>query len=331
MNIWLPAIRAGSGADIYTERLAGALAARGVNATITWFDRYLELVPGFLKYIKPPPNTDIIHANSWNGFAFSRPDSRLVVTVHHCVHDPLLVQYKSPLQCFYHDHLIRKYETSGFKLADRVTAVSNYTSDTVKNIFNIEAPIPIYNGIDTGFFKAAEHKVKNKRFTLLFVGNTTRRKGFDLLKPIMKKLGNDFVLKYTSGFRNSPPPVTGSNMQNIGTLNKEGLVKAYHECDALLFPSRLEGFGYSVCEAMACGKPVIASDNSSLSEIIRDGETGVLCKTDDIDEFCAAARLLASDPGLADKMGKSARSHVMENFTREKMVQEYIDLYESIL
>ena len=330
MNVWFPAIRAGSGADIYTERLASALAGMGINTSITWFNRYFEFAPGLLKYVIPPANTDIIHVNSWNGFAFSRPGRRLVVTVHLCVHDPLLLQYKSKLQCIYHDQLIRKYESSGFKLADRVTAVSNYTSDIVQGIFNIEAPMPIYNGIDTGFFKPAEHKAKNERFTLLFVGNTTRRKGFDLLKPIMEKLGNDFILKYTSGFRKSSH-TAANNMQNIGTLNQEELVTAYHQCDALLFPSRLEGFGYSVCEAMACGKPVIASDNSSLSEIIRDGETGLLCKTDVVDEFCAAARLLASDPGLAEKTGKAARLHVMENFTLGKMAHEYSGLYESML
>lgn len=331
MNIWLPAIRAGSGADIYTERLAIALAARGINTTITWFNRYFEFIPGLLKYITPPDNTDIIHVNSWNGFAFRRPGRKLVVTVHLCVHDPLLLQYKSPSQCFYHDHLIRKYETSGFKFADCVTAVSNYTSNVVGNIFDIEPPVPIYNGIDIRLFNVTDHKACNKKYTLLFVGNTTRRKGFDLLKPIMEKLGNDFILKYTSGFRKSPHTTASSNMQNIGTLDQEALVKAYHECDALLFPSRLEGFGYSVCEAMACGKPVIASDNSSLSEIIRHGETGMLCKTDDVDEFCTAVRLLAADPGLAEKLGKAARKHVMENFTREKMAEEYIRLYESIL
>jgi len=330
MNVWLPAIRAGSGADVYTERLASALADRGVNTTITWFNRYFEFAPGLLKNVKPPANTDIIHVNSWNGFAFSRPGQRLVVTVHLCVHDPLLSRYKSLLQRIYHEHLIRRFESSGFKLADRVTAVSSYTSTIVHNIFNIEAPTPVHNGIDTSLFKATEQKVKNERFTLLFVGNTTRRKGFDLLKPIMEKLGNDFICKYTSGLRKSSH-TAASNMQNIGILDQKGLVKAYHECDALLFPSRLEGFGYSVCEAMACGKPVIASDNSSLSEIIRHGETGLLCKTDAIDEFCDAARLLASAPDLVEKMGAVARAHVMKNFTREKMAEEYIRLYEKIL
>jgi len=330
MNVWLPTIRAGSGADIFTDRLASVLEDRGINVTVTWFDQYFEFAPGLLKTIHPPANTEIIHVNSWNGFAFRRPGKKLVVTVHLCVHDPALLQYKSLLQRIYHDYLVHNYETSSFQYADCVTAVSNYTSNTVQNIFKIHKPVPIYNGIDTGFFNVQERNIKNEKFTLLYVGNTTRRKGFDLLTPIMEKLGSDFILKYTSGLRKKSHTAT-ANMINIGQLDQNALVHAYHECDALLFPSRLEGFGYSVCEAMACGKPVIASDNSSLSEIIRHGETGLLCKTDAIDEFCAAARLLASDPGLAEKIGHAARVHVVENFTREKMVEEYIRLYEELL
>lgn len=330
MNIWIPAIRTGGGADIFTERLASALADKGINTTVTWFNRFYEFVPGLLKNTEPPADTDIIHVNSWYGFAFKRPGKKLVITVHLCVHDPHLSQYKSPVQRCYHDFLIRNYEKSGFGLANRVTAVSNYTANTVKNIFNIEAPIPVYNGINTILFKPVKSRIKKDRFTLLFVGNITRRKGFDLLKPIMEKLGNNFILKYTSGFRKSLH-ATAENMENIGLLDQESLVRAYNECDALIFPSRLEGFGYSVCEAMACGKPVIASNNSSLSEIVRHGETGMLCTTNAVDEFCAAARTLASDPDLGEKMGAAARKRVIEMFSSEKMAEEYITLYKSLL
>lgn len=330
MNIWIPAIRTGSGADIFTERLASALADKGINTTVTWFNRFYEFVPALLKNTEPPADTDIIHVNSWYGFAFKRPGKKLVITVHLCIHDPLFFQYKTPLQRFYHDYLIRNYETSGFRVADRVTAVSNYTANIVKKLFNIEPPIPVYNGIDTVLFKPADNRIIKDRFTLLYVGNMTRRKGFDLLKPIMEKLGNDFILKYTSGFRKCRH-ATAENMENIGLLDQESLVRAYNDCDALLFPSRLEGFGYSVCEAMACGKPVISSNNSSLSEIIRQGETGMLCTTNAVDEFCDAARTLASDPGLVKKMGSAARKDVVEKFSSEKMAEKYIKLYESLL
>jgi len=330
MNVWLPTIRAGSGSDIFTNRLATALEDRGVNATITWFDRYFEFAPGLLKIINPPANTDVIHVNSWSGFAFRRPGKKLIVTVHLCVHDPALLQYKSLLQRIYHDNLIRNYETSSFQCGDCVTAVSNYTSNIVQNIFNIDKPVPVYNGIDTGFFNVQELNVKNKKFTLLFVGNTTRRKGFDLLEPIMDKLGNDFILEYTSGLRKKSHTATG-NMINIGQLDQNALVDAYHRCDALLFPSRLEGFGYSVCEAMACGKPVIVSDNSSLSEIIRHGETGLLCKTDDVDAFCNAVKVLSADRDKGREMGKAGREFVVDNFSITKMVRNYIRLYEDQL
>lgn len=328
--IWLPAIRAGSGADVYTERLAGGLLGRGIDVKVTWFHHFMELVPYFLKYTKLPAGTDIIHTNSWNGFAFKRKDTKLIVTVHHCVSDPEYQSYKSMMQAAYHDLLINRYEAHSIQTADCVVAVSKYTADKVQSLFNITQVRVIYNGIDTDYFSPGDTRKKPARFRLLFVGNPTRRKGFDLLRPIVEKLGGEYELFYT-GSPGKMPFVKQANVHATGILQKDDLLQAYRDCDAMLFPSRLEGFGYSVCEAMACGKPVITSDNSSLSEIIRHGETGLLCKTDNVDEFCAAARLLASDPVLAEKMGKAARVHVMENFTLGKMVDEYTRLYKSIL
>ncbi|HKK16280.1 MAG TPA: glycosyltransferase family 4 protein, partial [Gammaproteobacteria bacterium] len=116
-----------------------------------------------------------------------------------------------------------------------------------------------------------------------------------------------------------------------GILQKEDLLQAYRDCDALLFPSRLEGFGYSVCEAMACGRPVITSDNSSLSEIVKNGETGLLCRTDNVESFCNAVKTLAEKPEIAAGMGRSARQHVLDHFTLEKMIDNYIAIYNDLL
>src|SRR5690606_35387237 len=110
-----------------------------------------------------------------------------------------------------------------------------------------------------------------RRFKLLYVGNAMKRKGTDLLAPILRELGPDFVLYYTSGFRNVDSTHLPSNMVPLGRLTDEELVAAYNECDALLFPSRMEGFGYTVAGAMACGKPVICTNASSMPELVENG------------------------------------------------------------
>lgn len=330
MKIWLPTIRAGTGADIYTERLAEGLMERGVDVIVTWLSHYLEITPYLMRVMPAPAGTDIIHVNSWNGFAFKRNNKKLVVTVHSCVHDKLLRPYKSFAQIIYHDLFIKRFETKSFLVADCVTAVSQYTADKVRENFDIEHANVIHNGIDTDFFSPAASRKPVGPFRLLFVGKPRRMKGFDLLEAVMQNLGDDFELYYTAeaGIKTAGKQ---NNMHATGFLQKEELLQSYRDCDALLFPSRLEGFGYTVCEAMACGKPVITSDNSSLAEIVRDGETGLLCKTDDVQAFCAAARKLAADRNLAAGMGKSARRHVLEHFSLDKMISKYIALYEELL
>jgi len=330
MNIWLPTIRAGSDVDVFTERLASGLQKSGIKATITWFNQCFEFFPGVLKTISPPANTDIIHVNSWNGFAFERNQSKTLVTVHLCVHDPVLEKYKTGPQSAYHNLLVSRYESKSMAVADVVNGVSRYTTEIVKQLFKVDSPVVVYNGIDTDLFNVDQKVAVNRKFTLLFVGNPTRRKGFDLLRPIMERLGPDYVLNYTSGFR-SKPPGQADNMFDVGRLGGDALVNAYQDCDALLFPSRAEGFGYSVCEAMACGKPVIVSDNTSMPELVKRNETGYLCPTDNVDAFVHAIRTLADNTGMARQMGLSGREHVLQNFTLEKMIDNYIRLYREML
>lgn len=330
MKVWLPTIRAGTGADVYAERMAAGLERHGIQACVTWHSRCFELLPSLLGCVPLPPQTDIILANSWYGYALKRQGIKLVITVYHCVHDAAYAPYRSRLQKMYHDAWIYSHESCSLQAADRVVAISNYTAASVKRIFTGCDPVVIYPGIDAGYFRPGQTVRHDGKFRLLFAGTPSRRKGFDLLAPIMQRLGDDFSLSYTGPA--SPGKHRGTdNIKGLGKLGQGALLLAYQECDALLFPTRFEGFGYAVCEAMACGKPVITSDNSSLPELVQHNATGILCKTDDIDAFVNAARLLAANPVLAMRMGEAGRERVLQNFTLEKMTDNYIRLYEEVL
>src|SRR5207237_8707053 len=102
VKVWFPTIRTGSGSDVFTRQLAGALTQIGVETSISWFPHYFEFVPDLLGAVRPPIGTDLIHANSWTGFAFRRSGIPLVVTNHLCVHDPAFARYKTISQKIYH-------------------------------------------------------------------------------------------------------------------------------------------------------------------------------------------------------------------------------------
>ena len=108
---------------------------------------------------------------------------------------------------------------------------------------------------------------------------------------------------------------------NSGPQERDHLLGNAH---ALLHPVSFdEPFGLSVVEAMFCGTPVIAINRGSMPELIREGETGYLVSN--IEEAVAAVNKIPSIKRIA------CRQWVESKFTREKMVEGYLDVYKKIL
>jgi glycosyltransferase involved in cell wall biosynthesis len=325
MKVWLPYVRGGSGTDVFTETLATGLREQGVEAVTSPFAHNYQYAPWLLRRRPPPPGTDIVVTNTWNGFAFKRPGIPMVTVEHHCIFDPAYLPYRSRPQAVFHETLVRRFELATFAAADAVISVSRYTADSLRAALGIETTEVIHNGIDVDFFTPGKEPAvrRDGKIKLLFVGNPSRRKGADLLPPLMARLGEDYELTYTSGLRASDALSRLPNTRPLGRLSLDDLRQAYREADMLVFPSRLEGFGYAAAEAMACGTPVITTESSALPEVVTDGETGILCPVDDRDAFERAVRALGSDPELRQRMGRRARDDAAKRFALGLMVQRY--------
>lgn len=333
MKIWFPAIRTGTGTDVFTTELAAGLRRRGIDTEITWFHHAFELAPFLLRGTTAPAGTDIVHANSWNGFAFARGHIPLVVTEHHVVLNPEFRRYQTWAQHLYHATAIRLYERLSFSSARVVTAVSGNTAADLKRVYRLDAVEVIPNWVNTEEFRplSASPRTDKDRFVLLFVGKPSTRKGVDLLQPIMERLGPGFELWVVghgaeSYFRGAP-----ENIHALGSQSAEELRARYRQCDALLSPSRLEGFGLAVLEAMACGKPVVTSNISALPEIVAHDVSGLLCPVDDIEAFVEACRRLQEEPATTVRLGEAARRRAVELFSEDNAMNRYIALYKRIL
>jgi len=333
MKIWFPTVRGGSGADIHTRRLAAALEKRGVDATVTWFSIYYQFAPFILSRIAPPSGTNVIHALSWWGFAFKRPKVPLLVTEQLDVLGPAFRPYQSGLQLLFHQALIRNFMRESFAAADAVTAVSRSTAASLARTIRCTHARVIPNFVETDVFRPISNPPAVRGpFKLLFMGNLTRRKGADLLAPIMKQLGKNFELRYTTGLRDRRRITAAPNMTSIGKLDgDEELVTAYQACDALLFPSRLEGLPIAVLEAMACAKPVVAARASSMPEVVEHGTTGLLCEPDNVSDFVEACVRLADSPESRGRFGAAGRARVEQLFSERVVVPQYIEVYESLI
>jgi glycosyltransferase involved in cell wall biosynthesis len=92
----------------------------------------------------------------------------------------------------------------------------------------------------------------------------------------------------------------GEGAEALGRVSDDELVDLYRGAAAYLDPTLYEGFGYGVLEAMACGTPVVASNATSIPEVV--GDAGLLCDPRDAEELARALERVLDEPGLADEL-----------------------------
>ena len=332
--IWFPAIRTGTGTDVFTERLVAGLQARGVRAEIVWLPLRAEYAPWTVAIPEPPEWASVVHVNTWLHPRFIPKHLPVVATLHHSIHDPMLRPYKGWLRAAYHRWWIAPVERRVLRRADRVVAVSNFVAKMARQTLCDVSMRVIYNGIDTGVFRPGRHQRQpGKPFRLLYIGGWRTLKGVDLLAPIMRELGDGFELRYTGGTAAaSDKPHMPSSMIDVGRLQGDvAVAAAMQQVDLLLLPSRSEGFGLVAAEAMACGLPVIATRGTSLVELIEDGVSGLHCTQDDVAAFVAAIRRLANDAHHCESMGMAARLDANARFSLQSMVDAYLRLHADVI
>jgi glycosyltransferase involved in cell wall biosynthesis len=112
----------------------------------------------------------------------------------------------------------------------------------------------------------------------------------------------------------------------IGFVDDDDLPALYSLASAFAFPTWYEGFGLPVLEAMACGTPVIAADNSSLPEVV--GDAGLLVDAADPVALSTALIRVLTDRGLEAHLAMAGRRQ-SRRFTWERAAQQLLDLYRS--
>jgi len=105
----------------------------------------------------------------------------------------------------------------------------------------------------------------------------------------------------------------------------------YAAFDALLLPSVSEGTPVSAIEALAAGKPVVATRVGGVPDVVRDGEDGLLAEAGAIDDLAEALGRLARDPALRERMGAAGRERVVARYGVGRLVDEMDSLYRSLL
>lgn len=191
----------------------------------------------------------------------------------------------------------------------------------------------IYNGISDSQNLSAPSipQFDPTYLNLLFVGRHDRQKGLDLLLSAMKPLKTQNIRLYVAGTSvvdTGSKQVNADNIYWIGWLSGDELIAYYRACDAVVMPSRWEGFGLVAIEAMSAGKAVLASRIGGLPEIVDDGRTGKLFAADAVSIRHVLQSLRKTD---LLEWGLQARRRYLEKFTATLMSDRLTDLYRRLL
>jgi glycosyltransferase involved in cell wall biosynthesis len=112
---------------------------------------------------------------------------------------------------------------------------------------------------------------------------------------------------------------------------QEDVAPFYAAFDAMVLASGNEGTPVSAIEALAAGRPVVATRVGGVPDVVRDGEDGFLVETGAVDAIAEALGRLAADPSLRQRLGESGRARVLPRYSVERLIDDVDRLYRSLL
>jgi len=178
--------------------------------------------------------------------------------------------------------------------------------------------------------------IDNERFVVGFAcaDLSSADKGGALLMEALNALaGKGEITLLVFGAGKLPDSGGRYQLVELGSISSPQLQSLFYSaCDVFAAPSRIESFGLTALEAMACGTPLVAFRTGGLVDIVADGETGLLEKRiGDIAGLHDQLHWVLGHPAERQKMGLAARQRVEEQFTNALMAKRYAELYSRIL
>lgn len=287
-----------SGIGTYIQHLMGQGLydyALGDAELIRKYDREVDVIPFSASIYSPKeqllfPNNavknagiSLIHFPHYNVPISYR--GRFIVTVHDLTHMVMPEYLGNRFKYYYARNLMG----NAIRKAEHVFTDSENSRKDIRRFFKVDdAKISLtYSAVDDDFrvkkleeidYLYKKYGIPHGRKKILYVGNLKLHKNLVTLLRAMKRLGRDDILlilvgkAFKSENLNEQEKQLGIERQVIhtGLVRKEELVDLYNLADLFVFPSLYEGFGIPPLEAMACGTPVIAADNSSIPEVVGD-------------------------------------------------------------
>ncbi|WP_017756714.1 glycosyltransferase family 4 protein [Calidifontibacillus oryziterrae] len=209
----------------------------------------------------------------------------------------------------------------------------------------------IYNGVDSSFFRAIPHEEidyksvpilpKNKK-VVAYIGRLDKRKNWPMLLEIAKRIKNernDIEIWVVGGAQSVQREEFAAKWQEeqLTDIIKWFPVIHYQQMPHMyakiresggctLATTKSESFGNTFIESMICGVPVVASRMMPVTEIVKNGNTGLLYRGQNVDDAKRQLYKIIDNRELHEKMSKASIEHVLKHFEIEVVAKQYVDL-----
>lgn len=273
-------------------------------------------------------NPDIIHVHStWAGlfvrlpYLFKKRKTKIIYQSHGWAFLMDTSNYKKNIYA-----LIERILSIS---TDKIINISNYEQNqAIKYGLNKNKMIMIYNGVEDKINKSnLKLNWDENKINLLFVGRLDRQKGLDLFLDVYDKMKIENLHLYVIGTSvlDDNLPQSTEHVTYLGWVDNKDIDAYYQACDAVIMPSRWEGFGLVAIEAMRNSKPVIASSAGALPELIKNNINGYIF--DIKNDKKLKEILLNINKNELQNLGKRARLIYLKNFTDLIFIKNIYKLY----
>lgn len=219
-------------------------------------------------------------------------------------------------------HGVKQILGNGFSYVIFLTQ-GNLKEWSLKNTMVIPNPL--------SFYPEKSSELKNKK--VIAVGSHSYNKGYDRLIEIWNRTEKDFPdwsleIYGKSANRKYENLANELNLKSINFYSPVSNIEdQYLDASVFVLPSRSEGFGMVIIEAMACGLPVVSFDcPNGPADIIKDDEDGFLIENGNIEQFSEKLKLLIRDFELRKKMGRAGKENV-KRYLPNQIVSQWNELF----
>jgi D-inositol-3-phosphate glycosyltransferase len=236
------------------------------------------------------------------------------------------------------------------RFVDGAVSASRFNAGQVRARYGI-SPKVVYNGVDLSLFTSEERgdgEVLSRlglqpstpeQPAILYAGRMIRWKGAEYLIQAMPDVEPRGMVLWMAGEGEYRPVLERmvaergleGRVRFLGKVEQADLAALYRQSEALVATSFVnETFGMALCEAMACGTPVVASRFGGFREVVHDGVTGYLTRPQDPSDISQKLTMLLADRGRAREMGEAGRRFVHENFSWRAVADRVEEVYRCL-